>query len=404
MSAGTHGHRCLRLAGLALASATLFWAAPVAQADFPYTGPGGSPSDPTTWKLPPGVAPSNFGDNWKMAATPESSTQSQLTVNGRSDELCGIRGMSVVDANATMPADGSCVAAGTPIHTAFQSTLGRPDVLISELDSGIEWNDKGAMIAVRKKIWLNAGELPAPRDDLASTFDPSTGVDCAAHAGAVGAGGDYNPAGGTRQADGSVPYDILGQGVFDVLDYACDSRVAAVVSGDSPLHALRHGPPGMLTPEDLILAFSDGVDHDQDGFANDIAGWNFVDDNNDPYDDVQYGHGTGEVQDSAGEANTTSTLGTCPDCTVMELRVGESFIADINRFAQAVLYATDKGSSVIQEPLGTLNNSYFGRQAIEYAYHHGTAVIASAADEAAEHDNQPSALPDVIMVNSVNNY
>ncbi len=395
--------RSLAFTAAALAVAALT-SAP-ATADFPYTGPSGNPHDPTTWKVPPGVAPSNYGDDWKLAATPEQSTQSEIGVNPKADELCGIRGMSVVDSTAIFPAGtSSCVAAGSPVRTAFEVTLGRPDALISELDSGIEWNNPGAMTAVRKKVWLNPGELPAPRDDLGQTFDPSTGADCAAHRAAVGKGGDYNARGGTRQPDGTVPYDILGQGAFNVLDYACDSRVAAVVDGTSPLHALRHGPPGMLIPEDLILAFSDGVDHDHDGFASDIAGWNFVDNDNDPFDDVQYGHGTGEVQDSAGEANTNSTLGTCPDCMIMELRVGESFVADANRFAQAVLYATDRGSDVIQEPLGTLNNSSFARQAIEYAYHHGTVTIASAADEAAEHHNQPSALPDVIVVNSVNKY
>ena len=50
--------------------------------------------------------------------------------------------MSLIDAHATMPAGtGSCIAAGTPIHTAFEVTLGRPDVSIAELDSGIEWNN-----------------------------------------------------------------------------------------------------------------------------------------------------------------------------------------------------------------------------------------------------------------------
>jgi hypothetical protein len=390
---------------LAAAIALLAASGTVASANFPYTGPDGNPHDPTTWKLPPGATPTNFADNWKLAATPEQSPQSDLTVNPKRDELCGIRGMSVVDDNAIFPAGtDSCVPAGSPVRTAFEVTLGRPDVLISELDSGVKWNDASAMTAVRKKVWLNPGELPAPRDDMTQTFDPSTGVNCAAHYDTAGQGGDYNAQGGTRQPDGTVPYDILNQGVFDVLDYACDSRVAAVVDGASPLHSLRHGPPGMLTPEDLILAFTDGIDHDHDGFASDIAGWNFVDNNNDPFDDVQYGHGTGELQDSSGEANTTSQLGACPDCMIMELRVGESFIADANRFAQAVLYATDKGSSVIQEPLGTLNNSYFARQAVQYAYHHGTVTIASAADEAAEHHNQPSALPDVIVVNSVNKY
>jgi hypothetical protein len=392
------------IVAVAVAMVTLGWA-PSAFADFPTLGPSGNPRDPATWKLPPGTAPSNYNDNWKYAATPEQSPQSDALVNWKSDELCGIRGMSVVDSSAVFPlTSNSCVTPGSPVNTAFETTLGRPDVVISVLDSGIEWNDADAMTDVRKKVWLSPGELPAPRDDLHQTFDPSTGVDCGAHYGAVGSGGDYNRAGGTRGAGGAIPYDILGQGAFNLLDYACDSRVAAVLNGPSPMHALRHGPTGMLTPEDLILAFSDGQDHDHNGFANDIAGWNFVDNNNDPFDDVQYGHGTGEAQDSNGEANTNQELGTCPDCMVMPLRVGESFIADVNRFAQAVLYATDQGASVIQEALGTLNNSYFARQAIEYAYHHGTAIIASAADEAAEHHNQPGSLPDTIVVNSVNQY
>jgi hypothetical protein len=367
-------------------------AVPVASADFPYMPPGGDPHNPASWKLAPGMTPSNFGDDWKDAATPEQSPQSEALVNSKSDELCGMRGASIVDQNATFPAGAnSCIPAGSPVNTAFEVALGRPDVVISVLDSGIKWNDQGAMVALRDKVWLNQGELPAPRHDLSTSL--VTGEDCSKYQDA--AGGDYNPHGN---------YDVNGDGVFNVLDYACDSRVAAVVNGPSPMHSLRHGPPGMLTPEDLILAFSDEVDHDHNGYANDIAGWNFVDDNNDPFDDVQYGHGTGEAEDSNGEADTNQKLGTCPDCMVMPLRVGESFIADVNRFAQAVLYATDNGASVVQEALGTLNSSYFARQAIEYAYDHGTAVIASAADEAAEHHNQPGTLPDTIVVNSVVQY
>ena len=89
---------------------------------------------------------------------------------------------------------------------------------------------------------------------------------------------------------------------------------------------------------------------------------------------------------------------------VLPLRVGESFVADANRFAQAALYATDSGVDVIQEALGTLNAPLFARQAIEYAYHHGVTVIASAADEAAEHHNLPGSMPDTIVVNSVTKY
>src|SRR2546429_874262 len=103
----------------------------------------------------------------------------------------------------------------------------------------------------------------------------------------------------------------------------------------------------MLDPEDLIIAFSDGTDGDNNGYVDDIAGWDFVDNDNDPYDDVHYGHGTGEARDSNAEANNGNDLGTCPNCTVVPLRVGQSFIADVNRFAQAVVYATDNNVLVV---------------------------------------------------------
>jgi len=108
-----------------------------------------------------------------------------------------------------------------------------------------------------------------------------------------------------------------------------------------------------------------------------MVGWDFLDDDNDPYDDVQYGHGTGEATDSSSEADNganTESAPTCPNCTQIYLRVGTSFVADVNRFAMATLYATDNGVDVVQEALGTLNKSRIGADAVKYAYDHGTTV------------------------------
>ncbi len=85
----------------------------------------------------------------------------------------------------------------------------------------------------------------------------------------------------------------------------------------------------------------------------------------------------------------------------VHLRVGDSFIADGNRFGAAVTYAADNGVQVIQEALGTLNNTSLAREAVDYAYRHGVVVMASAADEASQHNNWPSSLPHVIVANSV---
>src|SRR5437763_3922686 len=156
---------------------------------------------------------------------------------------------------------------------------------------------------------------------------------------------------------------------------------------------------GSLDPEDLIKTVSDGVDQDGNGYTDDIAGWDFYENDNDPADDVHYDHGTGEARDSSAEIELHTTQ--CPNCMVEPLRVGDSFIADINEFAQAAIYATDNGVSVIQEALGTLNHTAFGQAAVDYAYQHGVVVVASEADESAGHHNYPAALNHTMVVNSV---
>ena len=328
--------------GLAVSAATAF-------AAFPYTRSGGNPNDFTDLYLNAGQTPNDLsGDDndFKFAATPDPSNG--LQINQNPVELNGVRGAHVADANASA-------------QTAWMTTLGRPDVSLAVLDSGIKWNDAGAMQDLRLKVRLNKGELPVPQQANATS--------CGA-------------------------YDCNGDAVFNVADYADDPRVDL---GDSR----RVGPPGVLIPQDLTIAFSNGADGDSNGFVDDIAGWDFLDDDNDPFDDVQYGHGTGEARDSSAEADNGDQTGSCPNCMFMPLRVGDSFVADDNRFAQATLYATDRGVDVVQEALGTLNNSSLARQAVDYAYRHGTTVIASAADEAAQHNNWPSSLPHVILVNSV---
>ncbi len=349
----------LALAAGLLAGAIAVTSAEPALGEFPYTHPGGDPTDFKDLHSDPGQVPADLGgDDWKYAATPENPNPN---LDPFGVELGGVRGAHIVDPDTTP-------------QTAWETTTGRPDVQIAVLDSGIEWNNQGAMENLRFKVWLNKGELPEPNANGPNLL----GGDCTAFAGSG--------------------YDLNEDGVFNLRDYACDDRIDLTDSR-------RVGPADVLVPQDLLLAFSDSSDADDNGFVDDIAGWDFLDDDNDPFDDVQYGHGTGEAQDSTAEAdNGQNDAGSCPNCVVMPLRVGDSFIADVNRFAQAALYATDNGALVIQEALGTLNNSKLARVAVNYAYDHGTAVIASAADEAAQHDNWPSSLPHVILVNSVTKY
>src|SRR6266545_2774206 len=383
-----------RLFAIAIAVAALALAAPPAFADFPFTD--GNPKDYTdlydATTVPNDIC--GDGNQFKFAASPDPAN---FLVNADPVELGGVRGAHIFD--GTPPTScGTPPAAVSPLPTAFKLTTGRPDVAIAVLDSGIKWNDLNAMLDLRKKVRLNRGELPTP-EVAGPAREP--GIDCSGY---------------------TASYDANGDGVFNVMDYACDPRVSASPANgvgpsypsDYPVAPLQNAP--LLDPQDAIIAFSDGTDADFNGYVDDIAGWDFLDNDNGPFDDVQYGHGTGEAEDSSSEANNRvfldrpdpqsdldvgKQLGACPNCMVLPLRVGDSFIADVNRFAAAVLYATDNGIDVVQEALGTLNNSRFAREAVDYAYRHGVTVIASAADEAAQHNNWPSSLPHVILVNSV---
>jgi hypothetical protein len=345
-----------RLRVLALGCAAVLAVANEARAEFPYE-PQGPPGAYAQYFLPPSAPrPGDLRGKlvWMYASTAEPG--SPFAADAR--ELGGVRGGHVVDAD-------------TSAEQAWHTTTGRPDVAIGVTDSGIEWQDDGAMRDLAFKTRISRGEAPRPQVDRATAT--VEGADCATF---TGPGDDRNR-----------------DGVFNLLDYACDARV-----DPAPAKGVN---ADMLDPQDVLIAFTDGDDDDNNGYADDMVGWDFLDDDNDPYDDVRYGHGTGEAKDSTAEADNEGELGTCPNCTVVHLRVGTSFIADVNRFAEAVVYATDNDVLVVQDALGTLNKSAFALSAIKYAYDHGTTVIASAADEAAQHHNQPSSLPYSIVVNSV---
>lgn len=245
---------------------------------------------------------------------------------------------------------------GVGLNRAWEVSTGRPDVVIAVMDSGIRWDEDRDNLL--RKHYLNRRELPMPQG-----------------------GPNLND---TRFGG----YDVNGDGFFNVTDYAADTRVANMNGNDD------------IDPEDLIRTFSDGTDADNNGYVDDISGWDFFENDNNPQDDTDYGHGTGEAVDSGGEAGLGGD-GQCPNCMVMSMRVGDSFIADVNHWAEAVVYAVDNGASIVQEALGTLNHTSFGQAAADYAYRNGVIINASEADEAAGHHNWPAAYDHTMVVNSI---
>src|SRR5215831_9044147 len=84
----------------------------------------------------------------------------------------------------------------------------------------------------------------------------------------------------------------------------------------------------------------------------------------DPHD--VNGDGIFNVQDY-----TTATGHELPDAA----KICDSFVVESDDFAMAVLYAVDRGTDVIQEALGSINNTSFTQRALDYAYENGVVVV-----------------------------
>jgi hypothetical protein len=274
---------------------------------------------------------------------------------------------------------------GMSVDRAWQRSIGDPRTIIAIIDSGFLWNNRDLV----NKWFLNRGELPPPNR-----------TDCV----------------------GTDKYDCNGDGVFNIQDYTTatghQQPDVSTIADKTLLARADHGDVngnGFLDPQDLIAAFSDGQDNDGNGFVDDICGWDFMWDDNDPEDDILnggqgYSHGTGEAEDSGAETNNgMGGAGVCPRCTILPLRGGDSFIGEANNQALAMYYANAMGASVVQVAQIVLGNATFERDAVNDIYTRanaaagtaGTLVVASSADETSAHNMWPAIFEHTLEVDGM---
>jgi hypothetical protein len=271
---------------------------------------------------------------------------------------------------------------------------GRDDVIVAYMEGGINWRIPRSC-ELKDRAWLNKGELPYPQD-----------------------------AAGHTKTTGD-PWDMNGDGVFNVEDYVNDPRVTAALvgvpktpAGGAFLHHMCTHPcdasqvcspvgPGFsdITPEDLIVAFGhcqiNGTTHDiiqcpaggrfdndGNGYPNDINGWNFNRDTNDPQTEQSiYEHFTGESAQLVGEGNNNfEKIGLCPLCRYVPIKAGDEAIDRSDRVAEAIVFAANTGVDVMDVTDASLGLTPVVAAAVDYAYHKGMVMAWASNDfESADH-------------------
>ncbi len=144
---------------------------------------------------------------------------------------------------------------------------------------------------------------------------------------------------------------------------------------------------------------NNGVDDDGNGFIDDVRGWDFVDNDNTPYD--LHGHGTHVAGTVAAVGNNgKGVVGMAWGAQIMAVRgldaSGSGYDSDL---AQAIIYAAENGADV-------LNNSWGGpaigsalTDAVTTASNLGVVVVAAAGNSAGNVEFfQPASIPQAIAV------
>jgi hypothetical protein len=267
-----------------------------------------------------------------------------------------------------------------------QGNLGRDDVLVAYIEGGVNYNNEGVKDAL-DNIYLNRGELPYPE---------------------------------TADGHSAGRWDLNGDGRVDVRDYAQDPRVnPACPTGAAPFSNHQEGvtwsclPDGRhayidsvhvagkltpyLSPEDLIAVFGhcriakgliEGCpaggrfDNDGNGYPNDVSGWNFDRNTNDPQtDEPAYSHAPGLLSLVAGEAdNNYAGVGVCRACRVVPIKQAAEAVGRTDHWAESILYATDLGATAISSVVVEYNYSSFSQAAVDYADRHGVLLALDSND------------------------
>lgn len=145
-----------------------------------------------------------------------------------------------------------------------------------------------------------------------------------------------------------------------------------------------------------------GIDDDNNGYIDDINGWDFANDDNDPSDD--HGHGT-NVTGIIG-ANSNNNLGYSGVDWNCKLMIGKILNANNSGFyswwTDAIYYAVDNGAKVINMSVGGSGFSSSMKDAIDYAYDNGVTVVACMMNENNDTTFYPAGYQNTIAVGATN--
>ncbi len=149
------------------------------------------------------------------------------------------------------------------------------------------------------------------------------------------------------------------------------------------------------------------IDDDNNGFVDDIHGWNFEQANSDVMPDWMSGESFNHETQVAGVIgavgnNAEGVTGINWQCSMMVLRLSDNFTSA--EIAEALIYAADNGAQVVNMSFGGSglgpDDDLAVKEAVDYAAEQGLLLVASAGNSDTGTPHYPAAYAHVMAVSS----
>src|SRR5262249_37780875 len=149
---------------------------------------------------------------------------------------------------------------------------------------------------------------------------------------------------------------------------------------------------GYIDAGDLLAdkRWVDGVDHDGNGYKNDLFGWNFVDNNNDPFDDNSHGTHVAGIIGATGN-NGRGVVGVDWKVSLAALKfLGPDGSGSTGDAVLALDYARKMGIKITNNSWGGGGYSDAMANALS-AYRAGGGIfVAAAGNDSSNNDSAPN--------------
>ncbi len=150
---------------------------------------------------------------------------------------------------------------------------------------------------------------------------------------------------------------------------------------------------------------NNNIDDDNNGYIDDVNGWNFVNQNKDPIDTLGHGtHVSGTI--AAVQNNNRGISGVCKNCKIMALKAGDENGLSLSNILDALAYAVNNGAKITSNSYGGYFFSQIFQDAINDAYSNGLIFVAAAGNDNTDLDTyffSPCAFNNVICVAATDN-